>query len=226
MLGLCANLAARLIQPQQGTTVAAIPEQDPIGRIVVHTRLEDGREICLRAVRPSDEPRMRDGIELLSQESRYLRFFSRAPALPDRVITSLVAVDGHRHLAWGAILSGEQGLPAIGAVHAVRSDEHTSSGEFAIGILDAFHGLGLAQMLTAVLLIQCRSEGITTMEAQVLAENQTAARFMQSLGAEQSHTELGISDYLLDTAVALEALSSSVEPAGMQDVFKAFRQYP
>ena len=52
----------------------------PIAEVVVHTRLEDGRKVCLRAVRPSDERQMRGGIELLSRESRYLRFFSRAPA--------------------------------------------------------------------------------------------------------------------------------------------------
>jgi ribosomal protein S18 acetylase RimI-like enzyme len=200
-------------------------QQDPIGRIIVHTNLEDGRAVCLRAIRPDDEPRMRDGIELLSKESRYLRFFSRAPALPDRVITSLVAVDGHHHLAWGAILSGEPDLPAIGAAHAVRSDPHDKSAEFAIGILDAYHGLGLARMLTAVLLVQCRSEEIGQIEAQILAENQPAARLLRSLGAERWRTEQGVSDYRLDAAAALHALQNSAEPAGLKDVFEAFDQF-
>lgn len=201
------------------------PGQDPIAGIIVHTRLEDDRPICLRAVRPTDEPRMRGGIELLSKESRYMRFFSRAPALPDRVITSLVNVDGHRHLAWGAILSGEPGLPAIGAVHAVRDDEHSDSAEFAIGILDAYHGLGLARMLTAVLLIQCRIEGIASMQAQILSENTAAARLLLSLGGERWRTEQGVSDYLMDTDSALQALQNSAEPAGLKDIFEAFHQF-
>ncbi len=199
--------------------------QDPIGETVVHTRLEDGRPICLRAVRPTDEPRMRGGIELLSQESQYLRFFSRAPALPDQVIASLVNVDGHRHLAWGAILSGEPGLPAIGAVHAVRGDAYSDSAEFAIGILDAYHGLGLARMLTAVLLIQCRIEGIATIEAQILAENKAAARLLLSLGGERWRTEQGVSDYLLDIETTLQTLQNTAEPDGLKDVFAAFRQF-
>lgn len=195
---------------------------DPIAEVIVHTRLEDGRRVCLRTVRPADEPRMRSGIERLSQESRYLRFFSRAPALPDRVIAKLVAVDGHRHLAWGAILSDEPDLPAIGAVHAVRADEACASAEFAIGILDAYHGLGLARMLTAVLLIQCRHEGIATIEAQILAENRPASRLLRSLGGERSGTEQGVSDYVLDTEAALKALQCSTEPAGLAEVFAAF----
>ena len=199
--------------------------QYPIAEVVVHTRLEDGRKVCLRAVRPSDEPRMRGGIELLSRESRYLRFFSRAPALPDRVITKLVAVDGHRHLAWGAILSDEPQFPAIGAVHAVRDDETSESAEFAIGILDAYHGQGLAQMLTAVLLIQCQAEGIVTMAAQILAENRPAANLLRSLGGERTGTQQGVSDYALDTAAALQALQHSAEPAGLVEVFSAFRSF-
>lgn len=199
--------------------------QFPIAEVIVHTQLEDGRKVCLRAIRPSDEPRMRGGIELLSRESRYLRFFSRSPVLPDRVITKLVAVDGHRHLAWGAILSNEPDMPAIGAVHAVRDDETSESAEFAIGILDAYHGLGLARMLTAVLLIQCRAEGIATMEAQILAENRAAANLLRSLGGERTVTEQGVSDYTLDIAGALLALQHSPEPAGLAEVFNAFRAF-
>jgi GNAT superfamily N-acetyltransferase len=197
----------------------------PIADLIVHTRLEDGQRVCLRAVRPSDEPRMRSGIEQLSRESRYLRFFSRAPALPDRVITKLVAVDGHRHLAWGAILSDAPALPAIGAVHAVRDNETNETAEFAVGILDVYHGQGLARMLTAVLLIQCRAEGIVAMKAQILSENRAAAKLVLSLGGVRTSTEEGVSDYLLDTEVALQTMQQNAEPAGLADVFSAFRAF-
>lgn len=189
---------------------------------IVHTRLEDGRKVCLRAVRPADEPRMRHGIALLSQQSRYLRFFSAAPAPPDRVIQKLVAVDGHRHLAWGAILSGEPDLPAIGAVHAVRESEQAHNAEFAVGILDAYHGLGLARMLTAVLLIHCRAEAIDTMDVQILAENRAAANLVGSLGGVKTGSAQGVSDYVLETQAALAALRRDPAPAGLRAVFAAF----
>lgn len=204
-------------------TVSAASE--PISAIVVHTRLEDGRKVCLRAVRPADEARMRRGIELLSSQSRYLRFFSGAPALPDRVIASLVEVDGHRHLAWGAILSEDPAHPAIGAVHAVRVRPDSSSAEFAVGILDAFHGLGLARMLTAVLLIHCRCEGIERMDVQILSENHAAVSLVRSLGGEKCGTDQGVSDYVLDTAAALGALRRDPGPAGLKAVFAAFAEF-
>lgn len=196
-----------------------------IGDIIVHTQLEDGRRICIRAVRPDDEPRMRSGIEQLSKQSRYLRFFSGAPQLPDRVVAGLVAVDGHRHLAWGAILTDDPQHPAIGAVHAVRDQAGSSTAEFAVGILDAFHGQGLARMLSAVLLIHCQAEHIVTMDVQVLSENHAATALVRALGGQRCRTEQGISDYVLDTAAALGALRANPEPAGLNAVFAAFSDY-
>lgn len=196
-----------------------------ISETIVHTRLESGRRICIRAVRPDDEPRMRSGIEQLSSQSRYLRFFSGAPRLPDRVVAKLVEVDGHRHLAWGAILTDDPEHLAIGAVHAVRPDTDSSRAEFAVGILDAYHGQGLARMLTAVLLIHSQAEDIAAMDVQILAENTAAANLVRSLGGERRGTEQGVSDYVLDTAVALETLRSDPEPAGLQAVFAAFHAF-
>ena len=198
---------------------------DPISKLIVHTRLEGGRRVCIRAVRPDDEPRMRSGIEQLSGQSRYLRFFSSASALPDKVIAKLVAVDGHRHLAWGAILTDDPDHLAIGAVHAVRGDAHNSTAEFAVGILDDFHGQGLARMLTAVLLVHCRVEGIAAMDVQILSENHAAANLVRSLGGKRCRTEQGVSDYTLDTAAALTALQANTEPAGLHDVFAALELF-
>lgn len=196
-----------------------------IDDVIVHTWLEDGRRVCIRAVRPDDEPRLRSGIEQLSQQSRYLRFFSVAPVPPDPVIERLVEVDGHRHLAWGAILTDDPDHAAIGVVHAIRDNEDDPRAEFAIGVLDAFHGLGLARMLTAVLLVHCRAESIAALDAQILAENTAAIGFIRSLGAQRSGGQSGVAEFALDTAAALEAMKRSAEPAGLAAVFGAFRDY-
>jgi RimJ/RimL family protein N-acetyltransferase len=198
---------------------------DAIEQVIVHTRLEPAGRVCIRTVRPDDEPRMRGGIEALSQQSRYLRFFSAAPVPPDRVIERLVAVDGHRHLAWGGILIDHPDRPAIGAVHAIRDPDHHRRADFAVGILDAYHGQGLARMLTAVLLIHCRIEGIATMDAQVLAGNQAAISLLRSLGAERCGTAEGVSDYALDIAQALAVLRAEADPPGLAAVFAAFRDF-
>lgn len=189
---------------------------------VIETRLEDGRAISIRAVRPDDEERLRDGVAQLSARSRYLRFFTPAPTMPDHVIEKLVDVDGHRHLAWGAVLADDPELQAIGVVHAVRSDEQSRRAEFAIAVLDDFHGQGLARMLSAVLLIHCRREGIATLDAQVLLENRPAIRLLRSLGAERCRSEDSVGEYALNIAAALETLRQTDQPAGLKQIFAAF----
>lgn len=189
---------------------------------VIETRLEDGRAISIRAVRPDDEERLRDGVAQLSARSRYLRFFTPAPTMPDHVIEKLVDVDGHRHLAWGAVLADDPELQAIGVVHAVRSDEQSRRAEFAIAVLDHFHGQGLARMLSAVLLIHCRREGIATLDAQVLLENRPAIRLLRSLGAERCRSEDSVGEYALNIGAALETLRQADQPAGLKQIFAAF----
>lgn len=205
--------------------MADTADQGPIDRVIVHTKLENGLPICIRAVRPDDEERLRSGIERLSQQSRYLRFFSVAPVPPDRVIAKLVQVDGHDHLAWGAILTDDPQHAAIGVVHAIRTDPDTQRAEFAIGVLDDWHGLGLARMLTAVLLVQCRHEGIAALDAQILSENKAATSFVHSLGAKRRGTDTGVAEFTLDVAGALAVLRGSAEPAGLSAVFAAFSAY-
>ena len=53
------------------------------GGASIHTRLEDGRTICIRTVTPKDEDRLRAGIARMSPRSRYLRFFSGGASPPD-----------------------------------------------------------------------------------------------------------------------------------------------
>lgn len=195
----------------------------PIFDEVIHTELGDGRAVCIRTIRPTDEELMRQGIARLSAHSRYLRFFSGQRTLPDKVIEKLVDVDGHQHIAWGAIRSKGAEHSAIGAVHVFRDSEDSANGEFSVAILDEFHGLGLARMLTAVLLVNCRLEQISSLDVQILSENQAALGLVRSLGGERSNATSSIADYTLATDLALDRLRSQSEHAqpehrGLRDV--------
>ena len=192
---------------------------------VVHTRLEDGTKVCLRSIRPTDELRMRQGIEQLSNESRYLRFFSPQRMPSKAVIERLIDADGHRHIAWGAIHSGDHAHPAIGAVHAVRDEDDSESAEFSVAVVDAFHGLGLARMLIAVLLVNCLIEDVETLDVQVLSENRAARRLVTWLGAERCKVEYSVTEYTLDTAAALAKLRAEDNTPGLKDVFATLAKY-
>lgn len=197
----------------------------PIIDEVIHTRLEDGTKVCIRSIRPTDEVRMREGIEQLSAQSRYLRFFSPQPMPSRAVIDRLLDADGHRHIAWGAIHTESDEHPAIGAVHAVRDGDDSEAAEFSVAIVDAFHGQGLARMLIAVLLINCRVEGIGTLDVQVLSENRAARGLVVWLGAERGKAEYSVTDYGLDVDAALAKLRAEDGTPGLRDVFAALAKY-
>lgn len=197
------------------------PSLRPLSEIAVHSRLADGTAVCLRTITPDDAPLLRQGIATLSAEARYLRFFSPAPELPEPVIARLVDVDGHDHIAWGALCTECEGTPAIGAVHAVRGAHNGPVGEYSVAVLDDFQGLGLARMMTAALLIQCRAEGLCTLEVHMLTENAAAKRLVKALGAEWTGASAGVADYRLDVAAALASLRADEDARGVQDVFAA-----
>lgn len=195
----------------------------PLDGIVVHSELSDGTQVCLRTIHPDDEPLLREGIAKLSAESRYLRFFSPAPRLPDAVIERLVDVDGHDHIAWGAICSECPGWPAIGAVHAVRNrggaGAESRVGEYSVAVLDAFHGKGLARMMTAALLVDCLAEGITGLDVHTLSENRAAVALVHALGGTWKGESAGVAEYCIDVAKAIAALRADGDARGVQDVF-------
>lgn len=195
----------------------------PIQGLVVHTELMDGRMVCIRAMKPDDEALLRTGITNLSTHSRYLRFFSVQPMPPDRVIDKLLAVDGHRHIGWGAIHSGDE--QPIGAVHVVRPHEQSISGEFSVAIVDAFHHLGLARMLTAVIMKHSLIEGVTSLDVQVLSENRAALNLIRSLGGERCGSEFSVTEYTLDVANALDRLQAGADFQGLKDVLRELAAY-
>ncbi len=192
--------------------------------INVHSRLADGTAVCLRTITPEDEPLLRQGLATLSAEARYLRFFSSAPVLPDPVIDRLLAVDGHDHIGWGAICTECEGQPAIGAVHAVRDRHDGPVGEYSVAVLDAFQGQGLARMMTAALLLQCRAEELGTLDLHVLSENNAAKHLARSLGATWTSESAGVAQFRLDVAVALAMLRADKHARGVQDVFAALER--
>lgn len=165
---------------------------------------------------------MRLGIARMSAQSRYLRFFSGAATPPDWVIERLTAVDGHDHIAWGAVDSAAEGEPAIGAVHAFRHHEDEDCAEFSVGVLDDYHGLGLGKLLTATILLDARREGLAHFAVNILADNRRARDFAKSLGASYEGLEDGVMQFQLDVTSAIEALRAECDPPGMADVFRAF----
>ena len=188
---------------------------------IVHSELNNGTAVILRPITAEDRELLRGGIKDLSADSRYLRFFSAAPNVPENVIDRLVAVDGVNHVAWGAICTGCDVPPyAMGAVHAVRNQEGSDRGEYSVAILDQFHNQGLARMLTSALLFDCEKVGFSALDVFILAENRGAAALVKSMGAVRVGTDSGVNEYRLDVKIGLAALRGEKDVKGLAQVFR------
>lgn len=192
------------------------------GEASIHTTLEDGRRICIRAVGPHDEERLRAGIARMSPRSRYLRFFSGGASPPDWVIERLLAVDGVLHLAWGAIDLSDPAEPAMGVVHAMRPDAGEAVAELSVGVVDDYHGLGVGRLLAATLLLDAADGRLEALSAHVLAENEAARGFIKRLGAEHVGQDGPQAEYRLEVDAAVARLREERDPPGLVDIFAYF----
>lgn len=192
--------------------------------MIIDTHLNDGIPVCIRPVRKDDEQRLKDGIAKLSPQSRYLRFFSGMREAPPQVIEALVTVDGHNHIAWGALRNDLPGSPALGVVHAFRDKDDPDTAEFSVAVIDEYHGRGLARLLTAVLLLDCQREGLEHLAVNILPENRPALTLARSLGAHHTALDAGVSVFEIDIADALESLRAETDVPGLAAIFERFAQ--
>lgn len=188
----------------------------------VDVRLDNDTHICLRRVRHSDLERIKKGISQMSDQSRYLRFFSGSKTMPPSVVERLASVDGTFHLAWGVINMDESDDPAIAAAHVFRKTATSDTGEFAIAVLDEYHGQGIARILMTAIFLDCYCEGLRQLQIDMLRSNKKAYGLFRSIGATPCSMEGPVAQYNLDIETAILALQKLDRPAAIAEIIAAF----
>lgn len=187
----------------------------------LHIKTPAGHPVLIRPLEPGDEDALREAIGKFSNRSRYLRFFSNLSPVPDPIIQRLAAVDGIGHIAWVAIDEAQPGKPVIGAVHAMREDVMTSTADFAIGLLDDWHGQGLARLLIAILCADANAKAVSTMTADVLWENRKGRALMKAIGAASSGSDGTVIEYRFEPEATLATLRARMRGGALQAAFDA-----
>ena len=181
--------------------------------------LDTGQDVLLRPVNLADKPRFEQIFQSMSPQSRYLRFFSGAGAVPDAVVRQLANADGNLHIAWGILDEAREGGPLMAAAHAIRQDEGSSRAELALGVLDQYQALGLSRLLIASVALSCRARGITTLEAETLPENKKANGLFKALGGKVIRPMPPTTVWEFDVEQLIETLRTMERPEGLQKVF-------
>jgi RimJ/RimL family protein N-acetyltransferase len=153
----------------------------------VHS-LRDGTVLRLRQVVPEDADELRAGFARLSPQSRYLRFFSPVPRLPESMVRRLTATDGWNHVAIVAetIPLYDEPPEPLGVARFFRLPDREDAAEIAVTVIDEMQGRGLGGVLIVALAELARNQGLTTFVASVLAENAAMNGLIRRLGARRS----------------------------------------
>lgn len=138
-----------------------------------------GETVLIRPIRPEDAEAHAALFARLSPEDIRYRFFSLLRALSPEQVARMTQVDYDREMAFVAVreATGE----TVGVCRLVR-EPYTETGEFAVVVEASMKGRGLARRLMQRVMDWGRSQGMTGITGQVLAENAPMLAFMRRMG--------------------------------------------
>lgn len=144
-------------------------------------QLRDGRHVTLRTIRTDDKEKLQEAMRALSTRSSYYRFFSPLRELSPQLLERATHPEADRELQLVAVV-GEGGEEKIigGARYAAAAASKDC--EFAVAVVDEWHGLGLARHLLEALIRTARARGFEHMEGYILATNRPMLRLAKRLG--------------------------------------------
>jgi RimJ/RimL family protein N-acetyltransferase len=161
----------------------------PVHPVHVHVRvrLRDGGSVLLRPLVGGEVAVLQTVFGGLSTRSRRQRFLVPMPRLPSGHRRALADVDGHRHVAWVALVDG---VP-VGICRYVTTARDAA--ELAFEVVDAQQGRGIASALVDAVTTVARARGITWLEATVEPGNLASEAVLARVGID-----LFLSDGLLE----------------------------
>lgn len=160
--------------------------------------LDDGTLIHFRPVHLTDEPKMKDILYALSQETLYYRFMSHYQHLGHEQIRNFVYIDHRKDVAIVGTLPAAHGDEII-AIGRYYLDAKTNRAEVAFIIRDEWQSHGIGSFLFNHLVTIAKRNGISGFTAEVLRNNKKMQSvFLQSGFKVKSYLEEGVYSFQID----------------------------
>ena len=146
-------------------------------------RLADGTPVRLRLLRRGDRAKLVAAFDRLSPESRYRRFFTAMPRLPEKLLRRLLDLDGWNHVAIGAetVTADPAQAEGVGVARFIRLADEPDVAEAAVTVVDHMQRRGLGKLLASALVQAARERGITRFRAEVLRTNEAVLALLREL---------------------------------------------
>jgi acetyltransferase len=143
--------------------------------------LADGKLVTFRMMRPEDSQLYQEFVTGLSDQSRYLRFFSGIKQLPSYMLEELTNPKFPISYALIATIPEADGEREIGVARYAPTDDDRTA-EFAVIVADEWQGHGIASQLMRAIITAAAIGGIKRIEGIVLMENAAMLGLAESLG--------------------------------------------
>jgi RimJ/RimL family protein N-acetyltransferase len=140
--------------------------------------LSNGRRVRLRPLLACEAETVRELYAHLSPRTRYLRFLSPMPTLPDSVLRVLLDLDQQRRMALVAHHAEGQGeVVGLGSFGAVDDD----SAEVGLVIRDDWQRQGLGTVLATRVLQAAENRGFHRFIAHVSSDNEPMRKIIKQI---------------------------------------------
>ena len=145
----------------------------------LHQTTRGGERVLIRPAQPGDMALYPDFLRDVTPEDLRLRFFAHVAELSAEEVEKLKHLDYRHEMAFVAL--DEDTGRLLGLVRLKDElDERTA--EFAILVRSRLKGHGLGWLLMQMIIEYARTEGIGTIEGQVLRENTSMLAMCRELG--------------------------------------------
>jgi GNAT superfamily N-acetyltransferase len=190
----------------------------------MESTLADGTRVLFRPIRASDKDMLQIGLQQLSPESRYRRFFRHIDHLSEGQLQYLTEVDGHDHVAWIAVLPDAPGSPGIGVGRYIRLKGEPEVAEAAVTVIDSHHNQGLGRTLLRLLARSAIENGVRAFRAWTLGDNHPMMGLLQDLGARPGRWEGGVLELTVPLPSDVEDLDQTPGPLILREVARGTLQ--
>ena len=165
-------------RPYSHLAIRPYPEE-----YVRRVKLPDGGLVCLRPIRPEDEPQWHALLANSSPDTLRRRFRYMFRASTHELATRFCFIDYDRELAMVAEMGDGPERHIVGVGRLIADADHQEA-EYAVLVGDPWQGRGLGSLLTDYCLEICRLWGVQLVTAQVAADNARMIGMFQRRGFE------------------------------------------
>jgi GNAT superfamily N-acetyltransferase len=173
--------------------LANVRADDDLTNYHVDAILRDRTRVHIRAIRANDKERLARHFDGLNPDSRYHRFFGIKNGFTSRELRYFTEPDFPRHVALVVTIAGGGGADTIVSDgRYVVLPDRICAAELALSVVDSCQRRGIGALVLECLIATARRVHLDRLEADVLASNRGAMRFLIRHGFESVGISAGV----------------------------------